>query len=336
MKTSFLLAAAVAAAISSFAGADIVPDGSLDGKYGDPLAVQTVQTQFGDSNLGVIDYANGSELDNAYAVIQGETLYLFLGGNLESNFNKLEIFLDYREGGQNKLRGDNPDVDFNGLNRLGDDGTGNGLTFDRGFAADFYVTMTCGGGPFSTFANTSEVLSEGGGAGEYIGSGGAAEQVLQGSNGTIVAINNSNIGGVAGGTRPDNGSDVITGMEFAIPLALLSGYDGTGDIKVCAFVNGGGHDFVSNQVLGAMAGGNLGEPRLVDFNLLKGNQYFVVPGSGGGSGCTGDVNNELVVHASDLAIVLGAWGSPSADLNNDGTTDASDLAIVLGSWGACP
>jgi len=53
--------------------------------------------------------------------------------------------------------------------------------------------------------------------------------------------------------------------------------------------------------------------------------------------CVGDLNGDGSVNASDLATVLGAWGSadPIADLDDDGTVAASDLAIVLGAWGAC-
>lgn len=53
--------------------------------------------------------------------------------------------------------------------------------------------------------------------------------------------------------------------------------------------------------------------------------------------CVGDINNDWTVNASDLAAVLGAWGTntPVADLDQDGTVGASDLAIVLGAWGNC-
>ncbi len=53
--------------------------------------------------------------------------------------------------------------------------------------------------------------------------------------------------------------------------------------------------------------------------------------------CVGDLNGDGSVNASDLATVLGAWGSADAvaDLDDDGTVAASDLAIVLGAWGAC-
>jgi hypothetical protein len=52
--------------------------------------------------------------------------------------------------------------------------------------------------------------------------------------------------------------------------------------------------------------------------------------------CTGDFNQDHVVNGSDLAILLGSWGSPTYDLDGDGTTNAADLAVVLGAWGTCP
>lgn len=44
--------------------------------------------------------------------------------------------------------------------------------------------------------------------------------------------------------------------------------------------------------------------------------------------CDGDVD------ASDLALLLGAWGSsnPDADLDGNGTVGASDLGVLLGAW----
>lgn len=47
-----------------------------------------------------------------------------------------------------------------------------------------------------------------------------------------------------------------------------------------------------------------------------------------------DINLDGIVDGSDLAFVLGNWGTPGiGDLNGDGTTDGQDLAIVLGYWG---
>lgn len=258
-------------------------DGTRDAIYGSPLVVQNTPTGFGDSNLGQIDYANGSELDAAYAYVDmmGQTLYLFLAGNLESNFNKLEIFFDTVAGGQNRLRGDNAGVDFGGLNRMGDDGSGNGLTFDTGFEADYWIGITGGGSPYALYANWAQLLTSGGGPGDYLGTTGAASDgtLTGGSNpyGIRVTINNSNTGGVTSSTAdPLAAAAVTTGVELAIPFSAI-GVTGATVIKISAFINGSGHDFLSNQVLGGVGGlGNLGDPRYVNFANIDGDQFFTV------------------------------------------------------------
>ena len=54
--------------------------------------------------------------------------------------------------------------------------------------------------------------------------------------------------------------------------------------------------------------------------------------------CPQDLDNDGIVGASDLAIVLGSWGPCEGcptDFNGDGVVDAFDLAQVLGAWGLC-
>ncbi len=179
----------------SIAGTGPAIDGDLagDSAWGSLLSVQQNGTQFGDSNLGVVDTANGSELDGLYGFVcttdpdgagglpAEPYLYLLFTGNLETNFNKFDLFIDSVAGGQNRLRGDNPDVDFNGLNRMGDNNGTNGLTFDDGFEADYYLQFTAGNGPVQTFASFAEILTNGGGRGSFIGSGGTGNVALNGS-----------------------------------------------------------------------------------------------------------------------------------------------------------
>ncbi|MGC8785708.1 MAG: PEP-CTERM sorting domain-containing protein, partial [Armatimonadota bacterium] len=103
--------------------------------------------------------------------------------------------------------------------------------------------------------------------------------LVDGNNpfGIRVTINNSNVGGVTAGTGAGNGLDVMTGVELAIPFSAL-GSPTSSYIKVSAFVNGAGHDYLSNQVLaGIGGGGNLGEPRQVNFGNIPGSQYFLAP-----------------------------------------------------------
>lgn len=276
-KATTLLATGLLVAFAGSALA-VTNDGTLDVTYGPAVSVQGTQTQFGDANIGLVNFANGSELDEAYAFVSGGVLHLFISGNLESNFNKLELFFDTKPGGQNQLRGDNANVDFNGLNRQA------GLKFDAAFSPDYYITATggdIGGGTYAMFANWAELLTLGGGAGNFLGQGGA---VLPGplTGGTNpdnieITINNSNAAGVNGGCGAASGAGVQTGIELAIPLTAIGSPVG-GCIKIYAAINGSGHDFLSNQVLGGLPAGtcNLGDPSFVDYSAIAGDQYFQI------------------------------------------------------------
>jgi len=340
MRSKLMFVAALA--VAGAAQAQIVLDGVADAAYGAPVVVQNTQTQFGDANLALVDTANGSELDALYAKIDGGVLYMLLAGNLESNFNKLEIFIDGVDGGQNQLRGNNPDVDFNGLNRMGDDSATlkvvEGLKFDAGFAPDLWVSLTCGGTPFAAYMNQAQLLTEGAGPGGYLGSGGAgAAGAVTFKSGFGFGLDNSNIGGVIGGGDIGDGTGVTTGVEVQIPLSAIAGYAG-GQIKVCAFINGGGHDFSSNQYLPGLGGGsNLGEPRLIDLSIIPGDQFVAIPNGGGGNPCPADFDADGSVGAPDLAALLNVWGGTGVpqDLDGDGSVGAPDLAAVLNAWGAC-
>ncbi|MFN3167394.1 MAG: PEP-CTERM sorting domain-containing protein [Phycisphaeraceae bacterium] len=279
---STLLVAAAAMACGGHAWAATL-DGSIAGDgYGAAAAVQTVQTQFGD---------NASELNAAYARIDGGVLYLALTGNLESNFNKLNVFIDSTAGGQNVLTADannggtNPEND-NWANKH------NGMTFDAGFEADYVITMRNGGG--STF--DIDFATVGGGLGAFEAAGNVFGGSLTGSNaaalpgaGIGVAFDNSNAAGIVGGTGAADASAaqaVQTGIELAIPLSAIG--NPAGPFKVSAMVNGSNHDFLSNQVLGGLPAGtgNLGGDGSgnftgtlggVDFNQFAGDQHFTVP-----------------------------------------------------------
>ncbi len=52
--------------------------------------------------------------------------------------------------------------------------------------------------------------------------------------------------------------------------------------------------------------------------------------------CQADLNGDGVVGPSDLAALLGQWGTnDEADLDGSGVVGPSDLAMLLGAWGAC-
>ncbi|MEZ5162294.1 MAG: PEP-CTERM sorting domain-containing protein [Fimbriimonadaceae bacterium] len=290
-------------ACSAFASAQVV-DGTRDVNYGSALAVQTVETQFGDANppgsLG------GSELDAAYARVSGGRLYVMLTGNLEPNFNKLNIFIDSVAGGENTLSA-TPDYDFNGGGGWISSNMG-GMTFDAGFEADYHIFGRWGGAtdPFSVdFINRNGGLNAmvaGSSGSSPNASGLIANGVINAGNvgpnasGTALtqdlffAMDNNNAAGVLGGTGAADqvaAAAVMTGFEFSVALADI-GNPGIGDtIKISAMVGNGDHNYLSNQFLGGLAGGtgNLGGDGAggftgtlsgVDLNQFAGNQYFEV------------------------------------------------------------
>jgi len=285
LNTSLIAAASLAVvAGAANSRAAITVNGSLDAGYGSPIVVQQNATGFGDSNSGTVGFANGSELDAGYGVIDGGNLCIFLSGNLESNFNKCDIFIDCKAGGSQKLIGlGNNQGNFN---NMGGDGVTTGLTFDNGMVPDHWISPTIGGATPDMFVDYGDLQAH---TGNYSGQTLAASNgVLTGGNGgppILLTLNNSNITGVTGTTAPNDAATVGTGIELCISLADL-GWDGS-DIHVAAFINNGDHNYLSNQVLGGLAGGtgNLGGDGAgnftgnaygVDFRQFAGDQFFTI------------------------------------------------------------
>ncbi len=154
-----LTALTAAAAVLTAASAWAVPvlDGSKDAEYGAALSVQNTNTQFGNGTNGdPVNGGGGSEIDGVYAKVSGDRLYVMITGNLETNFNKLDIFFDSKSGGVNTIDGlvqptqvdgyccklpdpvNLPDPTTGALQRM------SGLTFDADFNADYYLTITHG------------------------------------------------------------------------------------------------------------------------------------------------------------------------------------------------
>ncbi|TWT75681.1 hypothetical protein Pla123a_31910 [Posidoniimonas polymericola] len=296
MKKLRLLAAG--ALLASPASAAITVDGTVDGGYGGPLAVQSVETNFGDSAGG---NSGGGELDAGYATVQGGRLYVTLTGNIEPNFNKVSVFIDSKAGGENTLSG-TPAYDSGNVSQ-----NFGGLTFDAGFEADYHLFGRWGGGAFEV-----DFIDRAGGTSATVNGNGAAAAVGAGTpvqSGVVTpgdislnavgsaltqdlqfAFNNSNAAGVLGGTAaadPVAAAAVTTGLEFSIALADLGNPAPGSEILIHAAYGNGDNNYHSNQVLGGLAGGtgNLGGDgggtftgslSGIDFNQFAGDQYFSV------------------------------------------------------------
>lgn len=264
-----LLANATALAIPALALAVPVIDGTRDAEYGLPVAVQTVNTGFGD---------NQSELNALYLKVEGGKLYLFASGNVESNNNKFVIFFDTKAGGQNVMRNDNPDVSFNQLN----DKYG-GMTHDTGFEPDYFLSMSRDRDGITGIGNIyndfSELRTTGGGVGGYAGSIVVpASQILvngfasggnhRGVPRFVVGYDDSNTAGVTGAapSAADQtaAAAVTTGYELAIDLPQIHA---SGNFKIFVGVNGASHDYWSNQFFPGLTApqGNLGGDGLGNF-----------------------------------------------------------------------
>ncbi len=267
-------------------------DGTRDASYGAPIVVQQVQTQFGD---------NESELNAAYAQVSAGRLNLLLTGNIQKNFNKVNIFIDSIAGGENTLDG-TAAYDFANVSQ-----NFGGMTFDSGFAADYHIFARSGGPNLEVDfidrlgGGIATVNGNSGVGGPFIG-GVSTGSIVPGSlaagagagalnNTLIFAYNDTNTAGVTGGTGAADqaaAAAVTTGLEFSIALEDLGlPANFVGEIKISAFVGNGDNNFNSNQFLGGLpagtgnlggdgAGGFTGNLAGVDLNQFEGNQFFTV------------------------------------------------------------
>lgn len=262
--TNPLLASSNSAALGM-----VIIDGVRDNSlYGPPLAVQTIETGFGD---------NASEWNAAYASVSNGKLCLLFTGNLEANFNKLSIFIDSTAGGSTTFTS------------AGNDGSNamNGMIFDTGFAPDYHLIARRGSSKFDLdIANLStpafsfhENVLGGSDSGRGISGTGLGNTVP-----IRVAYNGSNTAGIGGnaGNAADQSAAaaVTTGLEICIDLADLG--LPSGPIKVMLLQNNGDHTFLSNQSLAGLplTFGNLGSPVTTNFSSFAGDQFFAVGGPG--------------------------------------------------------
>src|SRR4051794_37402457 len=359
-QTNLVVSSAVALAAfsvaASMARAAVTVDGLLDAGYGTPIVTQTVNSQFGNNSNTDGNTANGSELDAAYAVVQAGTgkLNLFFAGNVETNFNHLNIFIDDgRTGGQSTLAAQ------------GSLSSMSGSKFSTGFTATYALDVnggSAGVNPPTWFANSNNLRSVNGPSsflGSYTPPSTTAQhdtgEFINGGvhSGIFIGVDNSNILGVdgSGGTAADTAAAnaVTTGLEISIPLSLLGNPHGS--IKILADINGGGNGFLSNQFLPGLpvGSGNVGNGGKFDFSAVSNMWFNVVtpPGNnttsnglptGGGSWApAGNWTGSLIPNfAGDSATFASATTASTVTLDGNKTVgqisfnSASSYTIAQG------
>lgn len=68
--------------------------------------------------------------------------------------------------------------------------------------------------------------------------------------------------------------------------------------------------------------------------------FYAFPSAcSGEAACLADLSNDGTIDASDLSLLLQAWGSAGAngpaDLNADAVVNSLDLNLLVGQWGPC-
>lgn len=302
MKKMLMLA--LVALLARPVAAQITIDGTRDAGYGSAVAVQTIETGFGN---------NFSEWNAVYANVSNNRLNILITGNIEANFNKLSIFFDTNSAGEGTLS-DLPEYDFNNGTTWISKNQG-GMVFDTGFTPNLHLIARGGGGNFEVdfidrLGGTGAAVAGNKGSSAYAGAIGdtTTGSVNSGSlapgssvtnylnNSLFYAMNNSNTAGIGGNTGvAANQADalaVTTGFEFSIDLADLN-LDST-ILRMAIMQGNGDHNYLSNQTLGGLpvgtgnlggdgAGGFTGTLSGINFNNFAGNQFITIavpePGS---------------------------------------------------------
>lgn len=169
MRNSRRIAIAVVLPLVALAATSVLAQPIIDGNASPAdgytsLSIQNTNTEFGNATLpDLLASGGGSEIDQIFGKIENGRLYMVVAGNLETNFNKLQVFIDSVSGGVSTIDADifspednnvpngldpfccgglpstggNPD-NIGGLNRM------DGMTFDTGFEADYALVFSHG------------------------------------------------------------------------------------------------------------------------------------------------------------------------------------------------
>ncbi len=348
--------------LGSLAGYGAANAGALAGGISMGIDNSNIEGVIGDQSQSTpvspdADWAYGSELNNArvYIDVPNNKLYLFIAGNMEANYNKLQLFFDSQPGGQNVLLDTNVDISFNGLNSMSN------ITFDSGFEPDYWLNINNGvdggSGDLLRFTDAATLRTNGALIDPFFGvivdygsyDGGEVSlfpvipfdgpriDIQDGSLGSLFAnygprlsqvdpmsplsnlinigMNNSNVGGVTD-TDASDAANVNTGIEICIDLDEL-GWDGVQDILVSGWIVNGGFDFISNQVLGGIPGPDNVGPRDADSDGVNDLDFNTIAG-------------DQFLNLTNPDVVVDC----PADLTGDNTLNFFDVSAFLQAFAA--
>jgi hypothetical protein len=323
-----------------------VIDGTADAEYGSALSTQNTKTHFGDSKVGDLVYTGdfdsmnnliggGSEIDQVFGVVSGGRLYVTIAGNLENNFNKLEVFIDSTAGGQNTIDKTFLPAGVDSFSGGALEGQ-NGLTFDTGFDADYYLTFTHGGenhnggGFWAITAHYAELNN--GTAGRNVAAGMqlAPQGLPQVLRGPLQPDFNSDfdVDGVdfltwqrnLGATPADksvgdaNDDDVVSGADLDIWKGRFGTERGLNDFAYNPTKEGG---IATTNLLGpTLPGLNQGE--LIDSTYATANPVAPELDFANARGMSNDIDLRMALDNSNIAGVEGGGAAPWETAGNPG------------------
>ena len=311
----------------------IVLDGTKDGRYGNPIAVQDVATNIGLNSSGndVLSGATGdySQLSAAYGVIdQPDNQFdLFMAGSLDLYNAHLDLLIDSVPG--------QGAANLNQLNGVGTWGSSpfSGTILDSDFRPDHIFTQTFGGGysldyyNFDTSSYTSETLTDP--ATGTATSSGSVPYFQE-------RVNNAQLNNII---QPSQASSITTGIEYAFSLSGLgytsADYSSGDPIRVMALISYGSHYQYSNQWLSPLnpssgeASNSYFPIDLSNSSNFPGDQNFVVNVPAGYQGPT--VTTPASVNPSP---VTGTTATLSVAASDPG--GASGLTYLWSTTGTPP
>jgi hypothetical protein len=282
----------------------VYANGSIFGGAANP-------TGFGDNSLSDAFLADGSEMDAVRAFRTSSTLYLHIAGNFETNYNKLEIFIDCKQPGpdQNPLP-TTPNPAYAGLVGYADS------VFDLGFNPDYHLRLNQG---VDGALNNEQFLD----AVQLAGSGTTGGGDLPGAKPIVFLGPNLGVGG------DDIGADLDNRNVGGVTGPSGADFDG-----LQRFVD------AANYAESGVADGFTGATP--DIGAYEADAALAAPAL-----CPGDIDGDGDTDLGDftiLAMNFGASGLPFGDgeslglgdLNDDGSVNLADFTLLAMDFGCAP